>query len=77
MHVNHYAYACKCVNQSSLTKFYPVNNYKTVGTIGHVNIIPTMQFFAGIFRNTRSKLYMLSLTECVWDFQNNALWETR
>ena len=32
--------------------------------------------FAGISRNTQSKSYMLSLTECVWDFQNNALWDT-
>ena len=44
--------------------------------IGHVNIILTMQFFAGISRNTQSKFYMLSLTECVWEFQNNALWDT-
>ena len=32
--------------------------------------------FSGISRNTQSKLYMLSLTECVWDFQNNALLDT-
>ena len=44
--------------------------------IGHVNKIPTMQFFSGISRNAQSKLYMLSLTECVGDFQNNALWDT-
>ena len=37
--------------------------------IGRVNNIPTMQFFTGISRNTQSKSYMLSLTECVWDFQ--------
>ena len=42
---------------------------------GHVNNIPTMQFFTGISRNTQSKTYMLSLTECVWDFQNIALWD--
>ena len=43
--------------------------------IGHVTNIPTMQFFTRISRNTQSKLkYMLSLTDCVWDFQNNALW---
>ena len=35
-----------------------------------------MQFFTGISRNTQSKLYTLSLTECVRDFQNNALWDT-
>ena len=29
--------------------------------IGHVNNIPTIQFFTGISRNTKSKLYMLSL----------------
>ena len=44
--------------------------------IGHVNNIPTMQLFTGIPRNTQSKCYMLSLTECVWEFRNNALWDT-
>ena len=44
--------------------------------MGHVNNIPTMQLFIGISRNTQSKSYMLSLTGCVWDFQNNALWDT-
>ena len=43
--------------------------------IGHVNNIPTMQFFTGISRNTQSKSYRLSLTECVWEFQNNASWD--
>ena len=38
----------------------------------HVNKIPPMQFFTGISRNTQSKSYMLSLAECVLDFQNNA-----
>ena len=40
--------------------------------IGHVNV---MQFFTGISRYTQSKSYMLSLTECVWESQNNALWD--
>ena len=40
-------------------------------TIGHVNNIPTMQFFTGISRYTQSKSYMVSLTECVWEFRNN------
>ena len=44
--------------------------------IRHVNNIPTMQYFTGISRNTQSKSYMLPLTECDWDFQNNALWDT-
>ena len=45
--------------------------------IRHVDNIPTMQFFTGISRNILSKSYkMLSLTECVWDFLNNALWDT-
>ena len=44
--------------------------------IGHVNNISTMQFFPGISRNSQSKSQMLSLTECVWDIQNNALWDT-
>ena len=43
--------------------------------IGHVNNIPTMQLFTGIPRNTQSKSYMLSLTECVWEFPNAALWD--
>ena len=43
--------------------------------IRHVNDIPTMQFFTGISRINHSKSYMLSLTECVWDFQNNAFWD--
>ena len=48
-----------------------------LGLIGHVNNIPTMQFFIGISRNTQSKSYMLSLmTECVWEFRNIALWDT-
>ena len=37
-------------------------------SIGHVNRIPAMQFFTEISRNSQSKSYMLSLTECVWDF---------
>ena len=46
-------------------------------SIGHVNKIPTMQFFTEISRNTQSKSYIrLSLTECVWEFRNNALWDT-
>ena len=32
--------------------------------IGHVNNIPTMQLFTVISRNTQSKTYMLSWTEC-------------
>ena len=43
----------------------------------HSQQFPTMQIFTGISRNTQSKLYMLSLTECVWGFQNNALWDTQ
>ena len=35
-----------------------------------------MQLFAGISRNAQSKSYMLSFTECVWDFQNSALKDT-
>ena len=32
--------------------------------------------FTVIFRNTQSKSHMLSLTGCVWEFRNNALWDT-
>ena len=45
-------------------------------TIGHVNNIPTVQFFTEISRDTQQKSYMLSLTACVWEFRNNALWDT-
>ena len=41
--------------------------------IGHVNNI---RFSTGISRYTQSKSYMLSLTDCVREFQNNALWDT-
>ena len=34
------------------------------------------RFFTVISRNTQSKSYVLSLTECVWDFQSNVLWDT-
>ena len=48
-----------------------------IGLIGHVNNIPTMQFFIGISRNTQSKSYMLSfMTGCVWEFRNIELWDT-
>ena len=43
--------------------------------IGHDNNIPTMQFFAGFSKNTQPQSYILSLTECVWVFRNNALWD--
>ena len=42
----------------------------------HDNNIPTMQLITGIFRNTLSKSYMLSLNEWVREFWNNALWDT-
>ena len=35
-----------------------------------------MQLITGISRNTQSIYYMLSLTECVWEFRNNALCDT-
>ena len=35
-----------------------------------------MQSFTGISWNLQSKSYTLSLTECIWEFQNNALWNT-
>ena len=41
-----------------------------------VNNISTMQFFAGISRNTQSKSSMLLLNECVRESQNHALWDT-
>ena len=44
--------------------------------IGHVTNFPTMQSFTGISKYTQSKSDMLSLTECVREFQNDALWDT-
>ena len=35
-----------------------------------------MQFWTGISWNTQSESYKLSLTECAWEFQNIALWDT-
>ena len=40
--------------------------------LGHINNIPIMQFLTGTSSNTQSKSYTLSLTECVWEFRNNA-----
>ena len=37
--------------------------------------MPTVQFFIRISRNTQSHSYLLSMSECVWDFQNNAFWD--
>ena len=54
-----------------------VQSMSVLTGIGHVHNIPTMQFFIGTSRNTQSKLYMLTLTACVWDFRNNALLATR
>ena len=47
------------------------------GQLRHINNIPIMQFFTGTSRITQSKSYVLSLTECVWEFRNNALWNSR
>ena len=47
-------------------------HYNTNTSIGHVNNIPTMQFPEILSQN----LYMLSLTEYVAEFRNNALWDT-
>ena len=58
-----------CAGKSTL-------NHSDKYIIGHVNNIPTMQFFTGISGNTQSKLYTLQSAECVWDFQNDALWDT-
>ena len=50
--------------------------WKNCSQMGHVDNIPTMQFFTEISRNTQSISYMLSLNVSVWDFQDNALWDT-
>ena len=45
--------------------------------MGHVNNIPTMQFRSVIPSNAHSKwCNMTSLTESVWEFRNEALWDT-
>mgnify|MGYP001797648885 CR=1 FL=1 len=50
---------------------------KYIYQIVHVGNIPTMQFFSGISRNTPSELTMQSSTQCVRNFQNNTLRDTR
>ena len=35
-----------------------------------------MQFFTGISRITHSKSHMPSLTESIWKFRNDELWDT-
>ena len=52
-----------------------VSGYEMEG-VGSNKNITIMQFFAGIARNTQAKSYMLSLTECVGEFRNNALRDT-
>ena len=69
------AYSIEPVPSQCLPGMYSAHVYSVTPQIGRVNNIPTMQFFTGIFRNTLSKSYMLSLAACVWDLQNNALWD--
>ena len=68
---------CICFLFSPVYITVPDSNsgYGKIHPLGRVNNIPTMQFFTGISRNTQST-HMLSMTECVWEFQNNALWDT-
>ena len=50
---------------------------KTIGMFVRTQItIFTTKFFPGISRNTQSKSYIISLTECVWKFLNCELWDT-
>ena len=50
-----------------------INTHKNknieICSLEHINNIPVTQCFTGISRNTQSKSYILSLTECVWNFQ--------
>ena len=62
----HIGYCCRNITYHAKDKI--VNNAQIYNK--ECNNIPTMQFFTGISRNTQSKSYMLSLTECVWEFQN-------
>ena len=59
-------------------KWSTLNHYTNPNwiLIVHVNSIPTRQIFTGISSNTQSKLCVVSMTERVWDFRNNALWDT-
>ena len=61
-------------NQLNQVSVFERSLCKMAHSVGHVNNIPRMQFFIGISRNTQNQ--MLSLTDCVWNFQNNALWDT-
>ena len=57
------------INDNKDKKFQTTPFHKVQSCIlGHVNNIPTMQFFTAISRNTSSKSLMLSLTEGIWDF---------
>ena len=45
--------------------------------IKHVNNVSPNANFTGISEKYSIRiLFMLSMTECVWEFQNNALWDT-
>ena len=45
--------------QSRIGRHY-CNTSRCLKLIGHVNNIPTLQFFTGFSRNTQSKSYMIS-----------------
>ena len=53
-----------------------VHNATMLIQMGHVNNIPTLQSLLD-FPEILSQNHILSVTECVWDFQTNALWDTR
>ena len=53
-----------------------VQRKSSKAAIRYVNNILIMKFLTGISRNTQSKFCMLSLTECVRDFENYVLWGT-
>ena len=60
--------------QHPCTQF--LQRYENTNYIGHVNNIPTKQFFTEFPEILSQNHIMLSLPECVWDFQKNALWDT-
>ena len=47
-----------------------------LGIPERVNYIPTMQFLTGVSINIQSKSYMLSLTDCIWEFRDDVLFDT-
>ena len=71
-----YKHLASARHPSWMRKWRPKSCNFAFVSIGHVNTILSMYYFTGFSRNTQSILHMPSLTESVWVFRNNALWDT-